>query len=301
LLVFEVLPKLKERHIYPDWKITSLVYGFPPDYIIIPGIFDINYEIENPKNPKIKVMDLAYFHLHFVSVLGNDWDRLHNLWTEYFCIPLRVLDLANSFGDLGSALGLHYRGTDKNTGSFHQTNPVSYDDFLTLVNDFMNNHEEIDTIFIASDEYPIKQALKHYYPDKKIVDTGESSFWKNVENSNTYVKGDQAVLDCLLLSKCKYLIKTQSALSGFAKIFNPKIEAYRVAACKLSEDIPYFPDAYFPFFTSDNPKCKEILNRLLSDDWTQNKKAFKKFGKDFFTMERRSLKWKLKNYLHIER
>lgn len=304
LFVFEVLPKLYQNQIYPDWKITSLVYGIEPDFTVIPGIFDLSYET---KTTQTKDIDLRDLRLHFVSVLGNQWDALRNLWNEYFSIPLRIVERANAFGDLSHALGLHYRGTDKNRDS-KQTNPVAYDDFLTLINDFINNHEDIDTIFVASDEYPIKQAIKQNYRDKRIIETGEASFWRSLEKRNTYAKGDQAVLDCLLLSKCKYLIKNQSALSGFAKVFNPKIEACRIAASKLYADIPYFPDAYLPPLTSDNPKCKAILKRLLSDDWTQNKKAWQKFGKDFLTMERLSLKWKVENIyqwsrmkLHVDR
>lgn len=296
LLVFEVLPKLHQKQIYPDWNITSLVYGIEPDFTVIPGIFDLSYET---KTTQTKDIDLHDLRLHSVSVLGNQWDALHDLWNEYFSIPSRIVERANTFGDLSQALGLHFRGTDKNLASFHQTNPVTHEDFLTLVNDFIDNHEEIDTIFVASDEYSIKQTIKQNYREKRIIEIGETSVWNSSEKRNTYAKGDQAVLDCLLLSKCKYLIKNQSALSGFAKVFNPKIEAYRMAACKLSEDIPYFPDAYIPPLTSNDPNCKVILKKLLKDDWTENKKAYKKFGKDFFAMERRSLKWKIKNYLHL--
>jgi hypothetical protein len=288
LFIFEVLPKLYQNQIYPDWKITSLVYGFEPDFTVVPGIFDLSYETKATQTKDIDLMDLR---LHFVSVLGNQWDALHNLWNEYFSIPLRTVERANAFGDLSHAIGLHYRGTDKNS-DLDATNPVAYDDFLTLIDDFINNHEDIDTIFVASDEYSIKQAIKANYRDKRIIETGEVGAYASVER-NTYEKGDQAVLDCLLLSRCKYLIKNQSALSGFAKVFNPKIEAYRIAASKLFTDIPYFPDAYIPSLRSDSPKCKAILKRLLSDDWTENKKAWQKFGKGFISMERRSLKWKV--------
>jgi len=303
LAIFEVLPKLYQNRIFPDWQITSLKYGIKPDFTVIPGVFDLNYET---KNTQTKDIDLRDLRMHFVSVLGNQWEVLHNVWTAYFCIPLRTVKRADAFGDLNHALGLHYRGTDKNQDS-KQTNPVSYDDFLTLVNDFINNHEDIDTIFIASDEYPIKQAIKQNYKGKKVIDTGEASFWRSLEKTNTYGKGDHAVLDCLLLSKCKYLIKNQSALSGFAKVFNPKLEAYRIAASKLFADIPYFPDAYIPPLTSEDPECKVILKRLLEEDWIQNKNAWQKFGKPFITQERLSLKWKVETIyqkarrkLHVE-
>jgi hypothetical protein len=303
--VFEVLPKLYQNKIYPDWKITSLVYGLQPDFKVIPGIFDLNYEIINTQKKKnIDLRDLRY---HFVSVLGNQWADLNKIWTAYFCIPTRILKRAESFGDMNHALGLHYRGTDKNKDC-KQTNPVSNEDFLSLIHDFINNKRDIDTIFIASDEFAIKQAIKEKYKDKRVIDTGEVSSWRSLEKTGSFAKGDHAVLDCLLLSRCKYLIKNQSALSGFAKVLNPELESYRIAASKLFVDIPYFPDAYIPPLTSDDPKCNAILTELLKDDWTQNQRAYKKFSPPFLTMERSSLKWKIeqtykysRRKLHLEK
>ena len=296
--VFEVLPKLYQNKIFPDWKITSLVYGIEPDFNVIPGIFELNYEKKNTQTKKnIDLRDLRY---HFASVLGNQWADLNKIWNAYFCIPPRIMKRAESFGDMSRALGLHYRGTDKNK-DYKQTNPVSNDDFLSLINDFINNQRDIDTIFIASDEFAIKQAIREKYKDKRVIDTGEVRFWRSLEKTDSFAKGDHAVLDCLLLSRCKYLIKNQSALSGFAKVLNPKLEAYRIAASKLFVDIPYFPDAYIPPIKSEDPKCNKILKELLKDDWTQNQRAYKKFGAPFLTMERSSLKWKIEQIYKYSR
>jgi hypothetical protein len=302
LYVFEILPKLYSKQVFPDWQITSLVYGFEPDFTVIPGVFDLSYE----PCTATKDVNLSKLKANCV-ILGNQWNVLHDIWTAYFSIPARTLKRADAFGDLSHAIGLHYRGMDKNTDS-KQTNPVSHNDFLTLINDFIINHDDIDTIFVASDEYTIKQAIRNNYKDKRVVDSGESIFWKDLEKTNNFAKADHAVLDCVLLSKCKYLIKNQSALSGFSKVLNPKIEAYRIAASKFLSLLapPYFPDGYIPPLTSEDPNCKLILERLLNEDWTQNKKAMQKFGKPFVTMspsmwsnsflrERLSFRWKAKN------
>lgn len=282
LHVFETLPKLYQSQIFPDWHITSLKYGMEPDFLIIPGILDLNYEVKNVETQDI---DLTNLREHSISVLGNQWEDLHNLWNAYFRIPTRIVKQADEFGDLSNTLGLHYRGTDKNQ-DFGHTNPVSHKDFLILINDFINNHKNIDSIFIASDDNPIKQLVRENFKGKRIINTGEVSFWKTSEKANKKTKGDHALLDSLLLSKCKYLLKNQSALSAFAKIFNPKLNAYRISASKLFTDIPYFPDAYIPQLASEDPVCKSILKRLLKDDWTQNQNAIGKFGKPFYTMER---------------
>ncbi len=84
--VFEVLPKLYQDQIFPDWKITSLVYGIEPDFNVIPGIFDLSYKTKNNQTKKdIDLRDLRY---HFASVLGNQWADLNKIWNAYFCIPL---------------------------------------------------------------------------------------------------------------------------------------------------------------------------------------------------------------------
>jgi hypothetical protein len=80
-------------------------------------------------------------------------------------------------------------------------------------------------------------------------------------------KADRAVLDCVLLSRCAYVLKCSSALSGFAKVLNPDLVCFRVAACKLFSEVPYFPDAYIPRLDSPDPGCQRILKRLFQDDW----------------------------------
>jgi hypothetical protein len=41
--------------------------------------------------------------------------------------------------------------------------------------------------------------------------------------ASNYKKGEGALIDCLLLSRCNTLIRTTSFLSAWASIFNPKL------------------------------------------------------------------------------
>ena len=72
------------------------------------------------------------------------------------------------------------------------------------------------------------------------------------ENKKIFYPGSGAddciiiAYDSLLLSKCKIVLKCQSALSAFSKIFNPDLEIYRITCCKLFSKVPYFPEAYIP-------------------------------------------------------
>ena len=171
LWVFEVLPKLYEKRIFPQWQITSLRYGVEPDHTVIPGVFDLNY---NTGAAETKDIDLIQVREHLARVLGNQWGALHTLWNVYFRFPPRIVERADEFGDLSHALGLHYRGMEH---GIHHTNPVSYDDFLTLVADFVGDHGDIDTVFVASDETGIKELIKRKYHGERVIDTGKVSSW----------------------------------------------------------------------------------------------------------------------------
>jgi hypothetical protein len=230
-------------------------------------------------------MSLVDARKRYAQVLGNDWGYMNMLWNSYFRIPQRIIEKANAFGDLSNALALHYRGTDKNLANT-QTQPVSHDDMLLLAEDFLTNHSDVSLIFLATDEFSFVQKAQVKFGRDKVINTGEAQFWDGHNTSESFQKGEHAILDCLLLSRCKYLIKCQSALSGFSKILNPNLNAYRISASKMFADIPYFPDAYIPRIVSNNLKCQQILSRLFRGDWLNNPKAKEKFGKPFRTMRR---------------
>ncbi len=75
----------------------------------------------------------------------------------------------------------------------------------------------------------------------------EPLFRGHNEKKNTE-KGRCALIDSLILSHCNYILKCQSALSGWSKIWNPQLETYRVAAFKRD----WFPDAFIPLYKTEN-------------------------------------------------
>lgn len=282
LHLFEVLPKLHEDGIFPCWDIRSNRYGCAPDHVIIPGLLDINYE---QKEGNCKEMNLVEVRKRYAQVLGNDWEYMNMLWNTYFQIPNRIVAKADEFGDLSETLAVHYRGTDKNL-AIHETQPVTHGDILLLVEDFLETHPEIRTLFLATDEASLIQKAQRAFGQHKIINTGEVELWDSNNKPVSLQIGDHAVLDCLLMSRCKYLIKCQSALSGFAKILNPTLLAYRISASKMFAEIPYFPDAYIPRLESSGVKCQKVLSRLFEGDWLSDQRARDKFGIQFRKMVR---------------
>lgn len=288
LFVFEVLPYLDERDLMPEWEIRSKLYGNRDNgCLVIPGLLELNYEpvVSNIGSKKVGLKKLRQYA---TATLGNDWRYLNKLLLKYFRIPQRIIDRADAFPNLNQALGLHYRGTDKNKSS-SETNYVSEADFMMLADDLLRSIPEIRLIFIASDERQFVERMRAAHPDYEILSSGEVVHHKNLKEHDNFAKGDHAMLDCLLLSRCKYLMKCQSALSGFAKILNPEIEAYRISANKLAPwapDTPYFPDAYLPKYRSGNPECQRVLQRLFTEDWTENESVVEKYGGLFGYKER---------------
>lgn len=280
LWTFETLPQLDAAGIQPAWAIRSQLYGAGADPVVVPGLLEIAY----PTSAKdVRQLPLAQLRDSAAAILGNDWPFLSALWKRYFRLPARIHAAADRYPNLQEALGLHYRGTDKNRAS-EETNPVSVEEFLTLTEDFIRQHPEVRTLYVASDEPGFLVKVGTRLPHLEIVASGIATHHKDPSAEEAFAKGDHALLDCLLLSRCRYVLKCQSALSGFAKILNPDLEIYRISANKLapwSHGIPYFPDAYVPQLTSADPTCQRLLARFMAGDWTEDPVARHRYRRVF--------------------
>lgn len=280
LWVFEILPYLKREGIRPAWQIRSPLYQTSNNAIVIPGLLDVAYDISADEYEDVNLEDIRRSH---VACLGNDWRYLAALWSDYFQIPERIIQRAVRFPSLDRALGLHYRGTDKNRAT-DETNPVSRSDFLSLTRAFVREHPDIAALYVATDEYAVVQEIQEQHPDLPIINSGKVTHHKHAAEQGGLGKGDHALIDCLLLSRCRYVVKCQSALSGFCKILNPDVEIYRIAANKLARwahGVPYFPDAYLPVLPITEPHSRRVLSRLMEGDWTQDKIARRKYSASF--------------------
>jgi hypothetical protein len=268
--------------------------------VVIPGLLELNYEPEKGPAREVKLTDLR---VQYRTMPGNDWEYISALWKKYFRIPERICRQADEFPALDHALGLHYRGTDKNK-ALVETNFVSEEDFLALTRDFVVTHPDISLILCATDENAFVEKVQAQHPNLRVVNSGNVTHHKDLAGQDNFAKGEHAMLDCLLLSRCKYLLKCQSALSAFAKVLNPRLEAYRLSANKLaywSFGAPYFPDGFLPRLTSRDPGCRVILERLFAGDWTDNVVSMKRYGKPFRyqKLKRYARRAKFENYYHL--
>jgi hypothetical protein len=122
-------------------------------------------------------------------------------------------------------IGVHYRGTDKfiNEAPF-----VPYEDVAKEIDDLIKIKKLDPQIFVATDEQSFLDFMISRFPGKIIYyeEGGRSIDGCPVHYhgfETPYKNGEDAVMDCLLLSKCNYLFKTSSNLSLCAAYFNPKM------------------------------------------------------------------------------
>ncbi len=281
LYVFEILPHLLARRSFPGWHITSMHYGKSPDFRVIPGVFDLAY---TPGSIRGREVDLFAMRALHARVIGGDWQAAHDLWHAYFRVPERIVRAANGVGVGQGTLGLHYRGQDKNTRAC-DTNPVGIDDFLTLARAFHVGHRELERVFVATDEAEFVERARDAFPKLQFTCLGAVPFHK--APGGAAGKADRALLDCVLLSRCGQVLKCSSALSGFAKVLEPRLAIHRVAACKLFADIPYFPDAYIPRLAPSDADGAAILERTMRGDWLDDPVARARYGEPFADRRRR--------------
>jgi hypothetical protein len=132
----------------------------------------------------------------------------------------------NIFG-YSSIIGVHYRGTDK----FSEAPVSSYDNVATYVDVTIAQLQEIGhsdiKIFIATDEQSFLDYMRVRYPSKVVCYEDSERSVNSVcvhlsgMGGTPYKKGEDALIDCLLLSRTDILLKTSSNLSLCSAYFNP--------------------------------------------------------------------------------
>lgn len=199
-----------------------------------------------------------------------DFALASRLFSKYFQFSDEVIKIVEEFllPHAGQRiLGIHYRGTDKLVAT-SQTNPVSAKLMLRVARDLLVKKGDIDLVFLASDEEAfITKACKDLpvpvisFQQQRKAEAGtvgennhEPLFRGHKESENTNI-GRAALIDSLLLSRCHCILKCQSALSGWSKIWNSQLEVYRVAAFKKD----WFPDAFIPLYKTGNSKLNAEL------------------------------------------
>jgi hypothetical protein len=183
------------------------------------------------------------------ALCGQTLPQLRQIAHESISPKQTILEKVNAFQkhhgwENKFVVGMHFRGTDKLINWPHKS--PSYETFATVIESVFKaagcaggrGYEATSgtrcAIFVATDESEVIGWLKNRF-EYLSQDGTEVIF--NLENAprlsasdvqaqaggthkstkfSAYVKGEAGVLDCLLLSKTKYIVKNRSSLSDVA-------------------------------------------------------------------------------------
>lgn len=119
-------------------------------------------------------------------------------------------------------VSIHIRGTDK----FLEVRPISLDQIFAEA----NKHAPCQFFIATDDERLLNEAKKklkgnviHYNSCRVNRVAGVHNSHSCPEESRAYL-GEEALIDCILLSRCNIMIHTWSNLSIAALLFNPVLE-----------------------------------------------------------------------------
>jgi hypothetical protein len=174
-----------------------------------------------------QIIEGHYHQLAERTIYTLDVKRCAALTKKYVhvkpAVEKKVQDFINENFTADFILGIHFRGTDK----YLESPRVPYEIMVCEINKViaelnLQNYQ----LFVATDEMGFITYLEAMYPGKVIYTSAIRSATGNaihVTSGNNHRKGEEAIVDCLLLSRCNYLLRTSSNLSLCSTFFNPNI------------------------------------------------------------------------------
>lgn len=152
-------------------------------------------------------------------------ERAHYLIEKYIRIKPYIQDKVNQFVDANFkdnfVVGVHYRGTDKSS----EAPRISYEKVSDEVCQQLIMHRAYNyKIYVATDEQAFLDfMIDRFGSDVIYINAIRSSDFNPVHLSKTNPGqlGEDALLDCLLLSRTNLLIRTSSNLSSVSYKINP--------------------------------------------------------------------------------
>ena len=160
------------------------------------------------------------------SEFGMSRERGNELIRKYIFLKPHIQSRINNFYEThfqeNYVIGVHYRGTDKCLDA----DIVFYKDVYERLQVVIKGHHNYK-IFIATDDYHFLVYMNAHFPERIIsidaIRSDEGAAVHFIEKGYNYKKGEDAIVDCVLLSKCGILLKTSSNLSNCSIKFNPNI------------------------------------------------------------------------------
>ena len=171
------------------------------------------------------------------QIAANPRERVAELVKKYIHVKPPIISKVKGFIKKFSSpfvIGIHYRGTDK----ILEVRKVPYPYIYDKINEIISTLDSDFQVFVATDEQAFLDDISQIYPGKILATEAYRSLnglpvhYGN--NLNQYKKGEQALVDCLILSKCHLLIRTPSTtLSLASSYFNPDLPVITIPITSL--------------------------------------------------------------------
>ncbi len=189
-------------------------------------LFDGNIDEYIEKADIVTIKDRRHLNRYITSLpyidIQNRFSSIAEC-AEYFFkqfslkqnIRTEVDDFAQTHMQHEHVVGVHYRGTDKH---YDEADPVEFEKLVQAITKYGGTSP---VVFLATDDPRLPSELRRQFGADNVILRREPSGLSHFEDiEDNYTKGLDAIVDCLLLSRCDLLIKTPSQLSAWSKIFN---------------------------------------------------------------------------------
>lgn len=185
---------------------------------------------------KSKRTDICRFNSIACSNIEYSNTRFENfkLIKKYIRLKPHILEKEKYFIDNNFinyyVIGVHYRGTDKKC----EAPRVSYETVKLVIEEHIQSLKEYNwKIFVATDEIAFLNYLTTLFPGRVCCNSeafrSENQTPIHGNYPDAYQGGEEAILDCLLLSKSNILIRTSSNLSLVSTYFNPELSVIELS------------------------------------------------------------------------
>jgi hypothetical protein len=166
--------------------------------------------------------------LHGYAHDNQKLHEVHRIVQKYIKIKPAIRRKVQSFYNKHmkghTVIGLHYRGTDKG----EEVPRATYAHVIEVVRNYIQENKFKDyRIFVATDEQRFLNHMQSLFPSKVLFIPAFRSLGRepvHMKASEPYKRGEEAILDCLLLSKTDILFRCVSHLSLWSSYFNPQLK-----------------------------------------------------------------------------
>lgn len=194
-----------------DFKDNMWLYYFDQPEIIEENVIEVRDNFFGPSafiNKKERI-NYSKALTDYIKIKPHILEKAHNFKNQYF--------------NNNKILGVHVRETAEDR-------PLLSFDYYKHKIDLYFEKEKYDKVFICCESQLMLDRFKNTYQDKlifypsfKFSNRGHGEF-NTAFNQESYIRGEDVLIESLLLSQTNFLLKTASNVSNFSIIYSPNLE-----------------------------------------------------------------------------